>query len=379
MVSPHKFLGPLLLLCASACRSSEAAQIHWPMEFQARQVVQVRQLKDAELEALGSLLEAQAQLEQHFAVHVVAARPTPPMAGSYRLEAGALSFRPSFDWTPNLDYVARYRSPLVGSQEVLESECRFVQAEPEASTEVLHVFPSATLLPENLLRMYLTFSAPMRRGQAYEHVQLLDAEGVPVHEALIPFQQELWNRAGTRLTLLFDPGRIKRGLVPHLELGAPLQADRGYTLVVDSEWLDERGARLREAFSHSFRTTSPDRESPDVAFWELELPLTGSRRALNVRFPEPLDQAQLQRMIEVLDGTGERLEGRVSIGEEEALWSFVPVAPWRAGAYELRVDALLEDLAGNSFARAFEEQWSADAGPQDTPEHVTRSFLISDS
>jgi len=378
MVSTHAFLGPLLLVCASACRSTEAAQILWPSDFQARQVVQVRHLKDAELEALGSLLEARAGLEQHFAVHVVAAGPTPPMAGSYRLEGGALSFQPSFDWTPNLDYVARYRSPLAGSLGTLESECRFVQAEPEASTQVLRVSPSAALLPENLLRMYLYFSAPMRRGQAYEHVRLLDAEGVPVHEAFIPFQQELWNHAGTRLTLLLDPGRIKRGLVPNLEFGAPLQADQRYTLVVDSGWLDERGVRLREAFSHSFRTTSPDRESPDVALWELELPPPGGMQALNVRFPEALDQAQLQRMIEVLDGAGEPLEGRVTIGEMEALWSFVPVVPWRVGAYELRVDALLEDLAGNSFARAFEQEWSAHSGPQETLEHVTRGFLISD-
>jgi hypothetical protein len=44
----------------------------------------------------------------------------------------------------------------------------------------------------------------------------------------------------------------------------------------------------------------------------------------------------------------------VTVGGDEASWSFRPENPWRAGKYAVRVDRTLEDLAGNGVGRPFE-------------------------
>ncbi len=48
------------------------------------------------------------------------------------------------------------------------------------AASVTEVYPSAAVLPENLLRFYIQFSAPMSRGEAYRRIKLLDAGGKPV-------------------------------------------------------------------------------------------------------------------------------------------------------------------------------------------------------
>jgi len=63
----------------------------------------------------------------------------------------------------------------------------------------------------------------MSRGFADDHVQLLDDTGAAVESPFLALA-ELWNPAATHLTLLIDPGRIKRGLVPHEHLGPVLEA-----------------------------------------------------------------------------------------------------------------------------------------------------------
>src|SRR4029077_16843257 len=89
-------------------------------------------------------------------------------------------------------------------------------------TEVTHVYPTATALPENQLKFYIHFSAPMGRGEAYEHVHLLDAKGRRDDLPFLELAEELWDASGKRLTLLIDPGRIKRGLKPREDLGPVL-------------------------------------------------------------------------------------------------------------------------------------------------------------
>jgi hypothetical protein len=46
--------------------------------------------------------------------------------------------------------------------------------------------------------------------------------------------------------------------------------------------------------------------------------------------------------------------GTAAVGAEERSWSFRPASAWEADAHELAVDAVLEDVAGNSVARVFD-------------------------
>ena len=170
----------------------------------------------------------------------------------------------------------------------------------------------------------------------------------------LEIEPELWDPEGRRLTVLFDPGRVKRGLRPHLEEGSPLRAGREYALEVDAGWPDASGRPLAAPAGKRFSVGPPDHAPPSLETWEVEAPPAGTRDPLRVRFPEPLDRALLQSALGVDDPTGRPLPGRIEVGEQETLWRFFPARPWSAGAYSLRAATLLEDLAGNSLERPFE-------------------------
>jgi hypothetical protein len=70
--------------------------------------------------------------------------------------------------------------------------------------------------------------------------------------------------------------------------------------------------------------------------------------------PEPLDHALMRRAIGVEDGTGNRVDGEVEIGNWETRWTFTPSRPWVAGDYSLVALSIVEDLAGNKIGTPFE-------------------------
>jgi hypothetical protein len=355
----------LVALGTSACTATRSVSILWPSTGTDRAEVQLSGLEPAELADSGSF-------EELLAVYVDLGAEAPAMAGSYRVHGGTLYFQPSFAWTPNLAYVARSQ----GTHALVEQKHSFHLEPPKPSTRVTQIFPSAERLPENILRMYVHFSAPMRRGGAYGHVRILDAGGDEVYEPFIPFSQELWNPTSTRLTLLFDPGRIKRGLVPNAKFGAPLQPGRRYTLVIDSDWLDEHGVELTAAVEHPFETVASDREQPDAQAWRLSSPGSGTREGLRIDFPEALDRAQLGRMLTLAGADGALLLGQVEITNHERTWIFTPQEPWSAGYFELLINPLLEDLAGNSFTRPFEVDLATSEPLQSATQLVRRGFVI---
>jgi hypothetical protein len=276
----------------------------------------------------------------------------PPLLGQQSRDGDTLSFKPRFPLQPGLRYRAVYRGP--GRAAALLESFAIPPRPHAAATTLQHVFPSADVLPENLLKLYLNFSAPMSRGEAYRRIRLLDAEGRPVELAFLEIDQELWDRTGRRLTLLFDPGRVKRDLLPHEEAGSPLRQGRSYTLVVERGWPDAQGNPLAAEARKTFRVGAPDYAPPRTSEWRFETPKSGTRDPLVVAFAEPLDHALLERVLAVLDAAGAPLAGDIEVRQNETLWLFSPRAPWRAGSHTLRVDTILEDLAGNSLGRPFE-------------------------
>ena len=136
--------------------------------------------------------------------------------------------------------------------------------------------------------MYVHFSAPMSVGEAYQHVRLRNASGDVVPDAILEVLEELWDPERRRLTLLFDPGRIKRDLEPNLTLGLPLRDGESYVLEIDEGWRDGSGRPLAEGFSKTFSVEAVDRASPDTDTWVVRAPAAGSRDPLAIVFPEPL-------------------------------------------------------------------------------------------
>jgi hypothetical protein len=278
-----------------------------------------------------------------FAVYA-AEGDAPPMLGVYTVENGSLVFRPRFPLGAGVRARAVFHPPH-GS--AIEAVFEVPKADLTASTRVRRVYPSTDLLPDNQLKFYVFFSAPMRRGEAWLHIHLLDQKGAAVD---LPFlEQELWDRDYQRLTVLFDPGRIKRGLLPLQEAGPAIEEGKQYTLVVDRDWQDARGAPLQEEFRKPFRVGPADRTPPDPAQWRLSAPQAGTSDALVVDFPKPMDYALLLRLLDVSG-----VAGAVSVDRQETEWRFIPSQLWKPGEYRLVVDTALEDLAGNHIGQAFD-------------------------
>jgi hypothetical protein len=281
---------------------------------------------------------------------VVVSGESTPLFGEQRVEGGSLVFLPRYPLRPGVTYVASAEGPAG------RLEASFTLPRPPAGppAELVAVFPSGSKLPENTLKFYLHFSSPMSRGEAYRRVHLMEAGGKEVEVPFLELGEELWDPSGTRFTLFFDPGRIKRGLKPREEDGPCLEEGKSYVFVVDREWKDIEGRPLKEGFQKSFSAGAPDDRQPDPKAWILRTPRAGTRAALEVRLDEPLDAAMLNRVVTVAQAAGGRLQGRVSVSEGETCWTFTPDAPWTAGRHALVVDSVLEDRAGNSVGRPFE-------------------------
>ncbi len=155
-----------------------------------------------------------------------------------------------------------------------------------------------------------------------------DRKDKPLDLPLLELDQELWDREGQRLTVLFDPGRIKRGVLPRDEVGSALFEGSAYTLVIDSKWHDANGAPHSGAAGFLQRSVD--------------------RRLSLLRWIMPCCTVCSSSQP---DGTGEWRHNSRPPGTQ---WRFVPYAAWTTGDYSLQVDTALEDVAGNRVGRPFE-------------------------
>ena len=274
----------------------------------------------------------------------------PPLLGSYAVEGGTLVFRPRFPFAPGVQYRAVFHAPNGGApvEKTFEGPPRDVT--PLAHVE--RVYPSAEVLPSNQLRLYIYFSAPMSRGEAGARIHVLDDKGKILPGVFLP-GEELWDPGFRRLTMTFDPGRIKRGLTSNEAMGPPITEEKRYTLTIDRDWADARGVRMTEGFRKSFRGGPALRHPPDPAQWKVTAPKAGTSEALAVDFPTPMNYPLLQRMLQV-SGAGGNVAGTLSVGAGETQWRLTPREPWKPGDYKLVVDTGLEDVAGNHIGEAFD-------------------------
>ncbi len=273
----------------------------------------------------------------------------PSLLGSYSVETGTLVFHPRYPVTAGVHYHAVFRPPS-GTMIARDFDGPARPVNPVARVE--QVYPTAYVLPSNLLRLFIVFSAPMSRGEAAAHIHVEDDKGKVLPDELLP-GQELWDPEFRRLTMTFDPGRIKRGLTSNQAIGPPITEGRHYKLVVDRDWPDARGVPLMEGFTKTFTGGPPDRTQPDPAQWRVTSPAGGTTNPLTVDFPDPMNYALLLKMIQVARGQT-LVPGKIALDRHETEWRFVPDAPWQPGDYHLVVDTGIEDLAGNHIGAAFD-------------------------
>ncbi|EAY27550.1 hypothetical protein M23134_02797 [Microscilla marina ATCC 23134] len=329
-------------------------------------VLKVKNLPEQLLTALQQKKPIAQDWKKLFPVYTGGKKPAdtdqPSIIGDYFIKQTLLCFKPRFFWVNDLHYYCELRLLELASfvqQNHLFSHSsvpyRFeIDAPPSPATFVTKVYPSASTLPANLLRMYVYFSAPMRQGQAKKFIKIRDANGAEVPHVFVPIREELWNHNRTRLTLFFDPGRIKRGLRPHHEAGTPLNPGQVYTLEIDKNWQDAQGRELKASFQKRFTTTQADRTQPHPKKWALQLPKGNSKKPLVINALHTIDHALVQRYLYISNAEGQEVKGKWGTANTEKEIRFAPTQQWLSGKYTLYIDTRLEDLAGNSVRQLFD-------------------------
>lgn len=208
------------------------------------------------------------------------------------------------------------------------------------AAELTAVYPSGPALPENALRLTLSFATPAE-GSVLSRLNLRGPDGSTVAEPFLDI--ELRSPDGRLVTVFLHPGRVKTGLVANERLGRALRAGERVTLV-----LAGRGAKTWEVGPPRMRGLDPRR-------WTMTVPRAGTRETMTATFDAPLDR-QAMGLIAVQGPDGGRAEGEASMGAGESSWSFTPAVPWADGPHLLRLHPELEDAAGNRVDLGFEHR-----------------------
>ena len=371
-----------LLAAGCALQGSDTPTLVVPGPESAEPTVEAHNLA-----GLADFAQGQPRAEQWQRVLAVYVVPDgdlddpPAVLGSYEALGEVLRFVPRYGLAPGLTYRARLDTSALAAGsagvEPLEVEFSIARLVVEPTAMVDRVYPSRNVLPENLLRFYIHFSSPMGRGQAYDRIRLLDGSGSEVEMAFLELGEELWDPRGMRFTILFDPGRIKRGLVPREEEGPVLVQGNTYTLLVDSGFLDATGLPMVEEFRKTFRVVEPVMTRVDPAAWTIDPPRAGSRQPLVLRLSRSMDHALLGRMIWVVDARGLEIAGAVVVQDEETRWAFMPDADWKAGAHELVMDTTMEDVSGNTIQGPFDFDVFGTGATRIEAETVSLGFTVS--
>lgn len=222
-------------------------------------------------------------------------------------------------------------------------------------SHVSAVYPTADVLPENLLRFYIYFSKPMKRTNVLSSIYLADEKGNKLEGVFLDNKFDLWSPDNTRLTLLFDPGRVKTGLVAHNAMGRALKPGNDYQLVIDDKLQDANNCDLEKTYKKHFRATTQDYESPNAEKWVIKKPKVNTREALTVLFNGKIDHLSLAYRVRVKTEHGQSVSGKISLANDEREWKFTPSLPWKSGNYSLVVDPKLEDIAGNRVTGLFDQ------------------------
>jgi hypothetical protein len=344
MILPALFT---LLMCGAGDLQMIAGAGSEPLRVEAA-------LSGAALEALPEGPVERAQGERWLQVALVdetSGKPGGPILGVYLRKQQTLTWRPRFALSPGCLYRATLRA-ADGSEQT--ADYRTPQPVVGPAPIVTEIYPPGDRLPANLLKFYITFSQPMREGsEIFDQLLLLDESGAELPE---PWRRtELWSDDARRLTLYIHPGRIKQGVNLREQMGPVLTPGKNYTLVVSAQVRAADGQRLKSEQRKRFAAIAEDRISPAPQNWRLAAPAPASRDPLVVDTDEALDHFLLARCLSIYDADGSLVKGAVKVGAGDSQWRFVPAQDWSDAQYTLQIAPILEDLAGNTPVRRFDD------------------------
>ena len=290
-----------------------------------------------------------------------------PVSGTYTIVKQHVRFTPMFPLDPGRQYEvvfdpAALPAAGLGDLPKVSNVVSTPPPPPTPDTRIAAIYPSGPTVPSNLLRMYVEFSGPMGIRTGQDYISIADGQGADIPGALLPLDTDLWNSDRTRFTVLFDPGRVKRGILPNRTSGRPLTPGMTFAITVKREWPDAHGKPLASPLRKEYRVGPPVERALATADWRVAAPAAGSRDPLVVTFRAPMDRGLAQRALSVLRGKA-AIAGEVRLDAAETEWRFTPNDPWQASEYELTVLPILEDVSGNRIGTAFETLTPATAPP----------------
>lgn len=302
----------------------------------------------------------------------------PAVLGSYKIVDNHLAFTPKFLPDSKVPYIVTFSYPnlaqLLSSQlteQAIYSDV--VSFEPPETTqpEITSVIPNLEIVPANLLRFYVFFSAPMGLENPYDFITIEDKDGNGLVDPFVIVPEGLWNIDRTRLTLLLHPGRIKQGVGPNMTEGDILRAGNVYTLKIDDKWKGASGEALKGSFSRQINASNPLRKAINVNLWALKAEEQNQIGILTIVTDHPLDQPLAKRMLFIRNKEGRILPSQVEFtGPEEMkiLWR-----PDGSTELELHIDPRLEDVCGNTPLYAFDLE---DGTRSQSTEEIMLTFKV---
>jgi hypothetical protein len=269
-----------------------------------------------------------------------------PLFGSVSKEQAIVRFAPAMPFVPG----ESYRVELQKSNGTWSTQ-RLLIPKPKAEAPTAVMLHSDTPFPANALKFYLHFSQPMEQGVFLERITLHRLDGSVVSGAFR--ETELWSPDGKRLTIWLHPGRQKTGVNLNRDEGPVLVEGETYTLKLAANWRSAQGVPLGQKHTFPITAGAVDHACPDPQRWKVTAPKRGTRDPLHLLFDEPLDPAMLYSALHVRRND-QAVKGAIHLATDARSWSLIPAEPWPPGGYEIIIDPLLEDLAGNNLLGPFE-------------------------
>ena len=212
------------------------------------------------------------------------------------------------------------------------------------------IWPTANRLPANILRFYVQFSEPAEAVFDRAQLRLITATSALVPDAFLMLNEELWSPDGRRLTVLMEPGRIKRGMGSDLMHEPALVPGRSYRLEV---------ATGGQVFFKVFGVLPPAMEPLLETQWHVSRPPAGSRQPLEVAFDRVMDNAIMADEVQVQGPDGVRLAGSQAMTDDSRRLVFRPVNRWEEADYRLVLSRRFEDVCGNRLGEALDHLLAA--------------------
>lgn len=227
---------------------------------------------------------------------------------------------------------------------MIEGLSQLVDVEP-GPAHAVGISPQAKVLPANVLRFFVHFSSTAEGAFSRRDLRLRTAAGNVVGEPFLVLSEELWSPDGRRLTVLMEPGRIKRGMGGGAAHQPALVVGKRYVLEVRTG-----GVLLAKAFS----VTTPVLEPLDERRWNLTRPRLRTRHKLVVVFDRTIDEASALDEVAMIGPDELPIEGRFDLSKDGQKLFFWPSDRWQPGRHRLDFSRRFEDVCGNRLGEALD-------------------------